>query len=290
MSKIDLYNLKASNTADNINESETTFDLKLTTSTTSQEGIIQGTVTSGTAVLPDATVKVFSSDGVPLYHANTGANGQYVISGVTKGSYLVTAAKQGYLTPAAVSVPVVANQPTTVPINLLVDSDATLNTLYGKILTPGASPSPIPQATVNVYKVATDSTRTIIASTRSNESGQYLFPYLVDGNYIIQAIKANYISQESATVTLSNAVKSSLNLFLTPLVTASYGTVSGFISDSVTGIGIPNAVVALYKVVNNVETIVQQTKTNANGRYLFGNVEDGTYRVKAFAQTNAPTA
>lgn len=288
MAKIDLYNLKASNTAENLNDSETTFDLKLTASTTSQEGIIQGTVTSGTTPISDATVKVFSSDGVPLYHANTGPNGQYVISGVTKGSYLVTAAKQGYLTPVATSVPVIANQPTTVPINLLVDTDATLNTLYGKILTPGSSPNPIPQATVNVYKVV-DSTRTIIATTKSNESGQYLFPYLQSGNYVVQATKANYISQESATVTLTNTEKVSLNVFLTPLVTASYGTVSGFISDLVTGVGIPSAVVGLYKVANNVETLVQQTKTNLNGRYLFGSVEDGTYLVKAFAQTNSPT-
>ena len=68
------------------------------------------------------------------------------------------------------------------------------------------------------------------------------------------------------------------------------GTVSGYITDQASSKPIPNAIVALYNVdASGQETLVQQTKTNANGRYLFGSVTSGTVVVKSFAQkTDTP--
>lgn len=288
MSKIDLYNLNASTPPiNNIGAAETNIDLTLTTSVLSQAGIIQGTVkTSGGDPIQDATIKVFSSTtGAPLYHGESGSNGKYVIPDVTKGTYAVTATKEGYLTPVVYSVTVLANQPTTQDITLAVDPDAVLNTIYGKILTTSSPASAIQGAIVNVYN--TDTTpRTIIATTQTNVSGQYLLPYLAAGNYEIEASKAKYVTAESTVSIPGSSQKVDLNINLTALDAANLGTVSGFITNSL-GSAIPNAVVGLYMVSGATETLVQQTKTNANGRYLFGRVENGDYVVKAFAQTNA---
>jgi hypothetical protein len=62
------------------------------------------------------------------------------------------------------------------------------------------------------------------------------------------------------------------------------GTVSGIITDSSTLLPIGSATVGLYEVAGTTETLIQLTKTNGAGRYLFGSVEAADYIVKAFAQ------
>lgn len=289
MSKIDLYNLQASTPSTSVGGQELNKDLELTTSVAGQSGIVQGTVTSGSSPVENATVKIFSSDGTPLYHANTNSQGKYVIPDVVKGTlaYVITATKEGYLTPVAIPLTVSTSQPTTVNISLTADTEATKNIIYGKILTPPPENAPIQQATVNVYQVV-DGKRTLIAATTTNTDGQYLFPYLINGDYVVEAFKANYLTNESALVNLSGSEKSKLNLALTPLATTKLGTVSGFINNAVTKAPIANAIVALYQIIGpNDEILIQQTKTNLNGRYLFGNVPDGTFIVKSFAQIDS---
>lgn len=64
------------------------------------------------------------------------------------------------------------------------------------------------------------------------------------------------------------------------------GTVSGVVKDHLTGQPVGNAIVALYLMTGQTERIVNMTRTNALGVYLFGNVGPGNYRVKATVQSN----
>jgi 5-hydroxyisourate hydrolase-like protein (transthyretin family) len=290
MAKIDQYNLKASTPSPISGNQELDKNLSLSVSLISNAGIVQGKVTTGTPAvdLADATVTVFSSSsGLPLYSANTNSNGFYNIPDVVAGSYFITATKQGYLTPIASSINVATNRPTERNISLVVDPSASLNTLYGKVRTAGTSPAPIDSATVTISQVV-DGEKNIVATTFTNTDGQYLLPDLPAGQYVVDAFKANYLSPESSQITLTNSQKAPLNISLTPLATAQFGTVSGFISSQTTGLPIANAVVGLYQIVGTEEILVQQTRTNTAGRYLFGSVADGTLVVKAIAQTDAP--
>jgi hypothetical protein len=78
----------------------------------------------------------------------------------------------------------------------------------------------------------------------------------------------------------------SLDLFLQVNTAQNVGTVGGIITDQTTLLPIANAFVALYSVVGGAETIVQIVRTNAGGRYLFGDIAEGEYIVKAIAQTD----
>ena len=60
--------------------------------------------------------------------------------------------------------------------------------------------------------------------------------------------------------------------------------VSGFIRDSVTSLPIQDAGVALYQLAGGVETVIDTTRTNVLGMYLFTNVQPGTYLVKSTKQ------
>jgi 5-hydroxyisourate hydrolase-like protein (transthyretin family) len=282
MASIDKYNLKASEQFSVSGTEEANEDLQLTVSTSSEEGVLTGTVTSEATPIEGAIVKVFDSADTPIAHAITNPQGKYTIAAIVKGTYKVTAAKNGYLTPLVIPVTVVANRPTTADISLTPDPDAALNTLYGIIREAGTL-TPLSGATVNTYWVE-DGTQTLISTTITNSDGQYLSPYLSDGNYVIVANKAGYDQTTSGTTTIAGAEIASLDMTLYANTTTNTGTVSGIITDSKTLLPIPFATVALYSVSGSTETLIKLTKANGAGRYLFGSVDASNYIVKAFSQ------
>lgn len=58
---------------------------------------VYGTVTDGTNPLPNATVKLFDSQGVPYRHVLTDTEGAYAFTNVPAGTYTVAAACAGHL-------------------------------------------------------------------------------------------------------------------------------------------------------------------------------------------------
>lgn len=283
MPKIDLYNLKASVEFPISGTQEATKSLQLTASASSEVGVLTGTVTSGTSPVADATVKVFDINDNPLYHGNTNPVGQYTIPDITSGTYKVTVAKNGYLTPDAVSVTVAANRPTTVNFSLTADPNAALNILFG-IVRQAVVLTPIAGATVNIFQIV-DSVMTLTATTLTNSTGQYLAPDLAAGNYVVVSNKSGYNQATSTAVTLTASDIEALDLAMTVNTATNTGTISGIISDASTLLPIPNAIVALYSVIGTTETVTRITRTNTGGRYLFGNVLTGDYIIKSFAQT-----
>ena len=285
MATIDKYNLKASPEFPISGTEEFTENFQLTASTASESGVLTGTVTTGTAPkvpVAGATVKVFNSSDVPVAHAVTNPEGKYTIASVVAGSYKVTAAKDGFLTPLVIPVTVAANRPTTVDISLLVDPDATLNTLFG-IVRAAITLTPLSGATVNTYSVV-GATQTLVSTTQTNSSGQYVSPYLADGDYVIVANLSGYDQTASSTTTLSDTEIAPLDIALNANTADNTGTISGIITDSTTLLPIGSATVALYEIIGTTETLIRLTKTNSAGRYLFGSVAASNYIVKAFAQ------
>lgn len=283
---IDQYNLKASAQFPIIGTEEITENLQLTASTASSSGVVTGTVTSGGTPVEGATVKIFDVNDNPVAHTLTNPLGKYTISEVVAGSYKITATKFTYLTPSTIPLTVIAGRPTTVDIVLTLDPDVSKNALYG-IIKQAVVLTPIEGATVNIFQV-TAGVQTLALTTLTNSSGQYFGPRLVTGNYVVIANKTGYELSESAPITLTGTDIEPLDLFLQVNTTQNVGTVSGIITNQATLLPIGNALVALYSIAGGVETIVQIVKTNAGGRYLFGNVTVGNYIVKALAQTDTP--
>lgn len=283
---IDQYNLKASVQFPITGTEEVTENLQLTASTASAAGIVTGTVTSGGTPVEGATVKIFDVNDNPIAHDITNPQGKYTIPDVTAGSYKITATKFTYLTPNAIPFTVTANRPTTVDIELTIDPDADKNALYG-FIKQAVVLTPIAGAIVNIFQVDAG-VQTLALTTITNSSGQYFGPRLVTGNYVVVANKIGYQQSTSSIVTLTGTDIDHLDLFLQVNTVQNVGTVSGIIRDQATQLPIPNALVALYLVDGGDETIVQIGRTNTGGRYLFGDVAEGEYIVKAIAQTDVP--
>ena len=62
---------------------------------------VYGVVTDGALPLPDATVKLFDSAGLPYLHTLTNAAGEYTLTGIPAGTYSIAAAKDGYFMSSA---------------------------------------------------------------------------------------------------------------------------------------------------------------------------------------------
>lgn len=261
---------------------EITQNLQLVVNPFATSGNLVGTVTSGGVGLSGATVKVYDINDNPIEHTNTGGTGQFTIANLPVGSYKVTAIKDGYLLPLTTPITILSNRNTTVTIILTADAEANLNVVYGIIRTTNGE-TPLNDAVVSLYS-NTLPDPTLIITTSTNDQGQYIFGLIPEGDYYVTAAKQGYYTNQSApfSITTNEFINSQISLIEDTL--SNTGTISGFIKESISNIPISSAGVALYLVTNGVETLVDTTRTNVSGKYLFANVNPGTYIIKSTKQ------
>lgn len=282
MAFIDIYTVGYTPQFDMVGREEITEDLDLTANPVVSSGILTGTVSSGGTGVPGATVKVFDVNDNPIAHTNTGGNGQYTIANLPAGSYKVTAIADGYLLPVPTPVSIQANKTTTADIDITADPEADLSVIYG-IIKSSIGEVPLVSASVSLYS-NTLPDPTLIISASTNDMGQYIFGLIPAGDYYLSASKLGYYPNQTAIINVTSNEIIDSDLTLTADAQANTGTVSGFIRDDTTGLPIQDAGVALYSIAGGVETVIDTTRTNVLGMYLFSNVNPGTYLVKSTKQ------
>ena len=236
-----------------------------------------GTVTDGTDPIPDATVKLFDSLGAPYQHTVTDKNGAYILEGIPAGTYTAASVKEGYLLSDATGV--VLTSGGTVQINLVSPPEATLSlgAIAGVVKTSdGQGEAPLAGAKISLLNAANE----VVATTYSVDDGEFAFYDLADGAYTLMASATGYFSTAPMAVTILGG--SIANVTLTMVVDSrTYnGTVSGIIRDQ-KGNAVAGCFVGLFQVTAGQELLIATTKTNADGKYLFGGVTGGEYLVKA---------
>ena len=236
-----------------------------------------GTVTDGTDPIPDATVKLFDSLGAPYQHTVTDKNGAYTLEGIPAGTYTVAGVKEGYL--LSDSMGVILSGGDTIQVNLVCTPDASLalGSIAGVVQTlVNLVQTPLAGAKITLRNAANE----VVATTYSVDDGEFAFYDLADGAYTLMASATGYFSTAPMAVTILGG--SIANVTLTMVVDSrTYnGTVSGIIRDQ-KGNAVAGCFVGLFQVTAGQELLIATTKTNADGKYLFGGVTGGEYLVKA---------
>jgi len=285
MASIDIYNIGYTQQFNVVGREELTKNLDLTTNTISTSGNLTGIVSSDGTGVSGATVKVYDVNDNPIEHTNTGSDGQYTIANLPVGSYKVTAIKDGYILPTTKAISIQSNKTTTADIDIDEDPNANLSVIYGIIRTLNGE-TPIENAVVSLYDDG-QSEPELINTVTTNDKGQYIFAYVPAGEYYVAVSKAGYYPSQTAIIDVDSKELIDSDVTLTEDPLANTGTISGFIKDTSTGRPIEDASVALYSIVNGVESIVDTTRTNVTGMYLFSNVNPGTYLVKSTKQEEA---
>ena len=279
----DKYQLSVS-TPVTVNGDEKNISLELTESAAATTGTVTGVVYDSVllgATVTGATVKLFTPAGVPVMHTTSGANGQYTISDVPPGTYLIGAVKDGYLMSVGDTIVVTVLLPVIKAMVLLPDANKDQGAIYG-IVTSSTTSQSLNDVDVALYAKEDQSQ---VAVTATIMDGEYVLEDLNPGTYTILFSKSGYDASTPATVTVTAGASTSLPAALTPSSEVEGGTISGIIADtSDLHLPIIGAFVGLYTAVASApEELIAVTYTNTEGKYMFGGIEAGDYIVKAKA-------
>lgn len=284
MPETDLYFLGASPPAPmpSIN-GELDFDLQLELAPAPTNRVVQGTVKDpdGNPV-EGATVKILSAAQFnPVNHTHSNPSGRYIFNQLAPGSYLITAKAPGFVAPLVQAFTLPQSGTLSIDINLLpFPVGFHINAIFG-IVRNNQTNEPIANASVTLNNI-TEGTPVLFATTISNAEGQYAVGNLPLGTYTVQATAMGFNASDVINVPIEGDVFAPADVFLTVNTTDTLGTVSGVITDKTKGLPISGAIVGLYQIVNEQETLIEITRTQTNGFYIFVDVPANiTYRIKA---------
>ncbi len=239
-----------------------------------QAGVEGRVVDSSGTPIEGATVKLFDLDFNPIIHTTTDVYGLYLFSDLEAGEYLIYATKDKYgiSTKATVTVETeMVSQPNIVLTKVLNDEDAIL---YGVI--KDTEGNVVDSLIINLYLDGE-----LKYTTTSADDGEYIIYGIEAGEYTVEAFNDLYKYSGTYKITFAAGVIVDANITVTAYGTDLNGTINGVITQKETNTPISGAFVAVYKIVNDVETLVTGTLTDEDGRYFFGDLKEGQYIVKA---------
>lgn len=114
-------------------------------------------------------------------------DGEYLFYGVVAGNYIIKATKQGYSASSDVSITAVNGSIINTDIRLIVNPETNVGTISGIVK---HNSNVVPQCFVGLYAVSGESehkTETLIATTKTNNNGMYMFGDVATGNYKVKA-------------------------------------------------------------------------------------------------------
>jgi len=229
-------------------------------------GTIAGTVMSASSGMPISSALIqVSSGSTVIYSALTNGSGNYTITGVSAGSYTVTAAASTYDT-AAVGAIVASSMTTTVNFSLESSPGAISGTV-----TSAATGLPISGALVEANLGSI-----VVGSAITDNSGHYSILGVAPGSYIVDAYAATYQTATTGAIVLADET-TTVNFSLE----SSPGTLSGIVTSAMGGSPIVGALVQVL-----FDDIVLDTAlTDSSGNYTITGLAPGSYTVTAAAAT-----
>ncbi|GMK42639.1 hypothetical protein PCCS19_56990 [Paenibacillus sp. CCS19] len=229
-----------------------------------EPGIILGKVAPA---IGGALVQLFNSNNILISTAITDPQGSFGFLGEAVGAYYLTAIADGFTSQVA-GATVTSNQTTQVTINLTPNPGS----IAGAVVDTAGNP--IPTAVVKVLN--------------SNESIRGSSPAQGDGSYVVEGIPVGTKTVIASAPNFSNQVK---GLTINPgqdvtqfnfVLQADPGTVSGQITDSVSGLVIPGANIEI-RADEASGLAVSAVASTPFGNYQFTGLAPGSYTVIAKA-------
>ena len=182
---------------------------------------------------------------------------------------------------SAVGVTLTEGGSAEVPLVCTADATLSLGTIAG-VLSAVALQGTKPLAGAKITLL--DLAGTVVASTYTADDGEFVFYDVADGAYKLMAAADGYLASAPTAVTILKGSIANVTMTMEVDARTYNGTVSGVIRNA-SGAAVAGCFVGLYQVTRvgetSVETLIATTKTNAEGKYLFGGVIGGQYLVKA---------
>ena len=281
----------------NVDENEAKTDINFVLD---EGGSISGTIVAEESGEPlkDVHVAAFLPVAPNVkFHTLTDDQGNYKLTGLLSGYYIVAANKAGYLgemyddarridqaTPVQVTMP---DETTGIDFALGITSAIT------GVITSEVDGSPIEGATVGVTSLITNRPNPIkhfIRVTKTNENGEYSLQ--VPAGYYLLVAKAKGFAEEwyedaanpadATPVQVQEDQHTEINMALSPL-----GSITGLVVDEQTGEPIAGAKVNAYLERKHHRRFYKAV-TGEDGTYTLANLPAGNYIVEAHAEGYLP--
>lgn len=263
---------------------EIRIDLELEDNVIGDSGTVFGRVLDidGDGV-PGVTIKLTDGDLNPEYHVVTDFAGQYTIDDVEANKqYLILAVKNGY--DLKQGTPFIMQPQQQIERDfVLTSSPEEDNALVaGDII--NAEGQKLQGVTVRLYDNI-GAEPALLKTTHTNEFGQYAFFDIQQGSYLITSSLLGYHTTEVSFIIEQQDKVRNINLTMLVDPETRKGTINGIINDS-EGLPIAGAFVILFQIYVDAEdreylVPIRRTLTNSEGLYLFEQVPEGHYKVKA---------
>lgn len=224
-------------------------------------GRITGTVTP---ILTNTVVELRDSNNVFVDSFLTNPDGTYSFENLAPGTYTVTASAQNFA--SAQGGATVISGGTTVVNLTLIPNPAIVS---GQITQPGGAP--IPTAVVQLL----DQNGILVATGSADSSGIYTIGNVPPGSYTVVASAPGFGQQIQGITVGPGQLLPDVNFVLT----ANPGSVTGVVTDRVTGDALGGASIVILDATTQLP--VATTTASNSGGYVIGDLAPGTYIVTA---------
>ncbi|MGB2696630.1 MAG: carboxypeptidase regulatory-like domain-containing protein [Candidatus Zixiibacteriota bacterium] len=252
------------------------IDFALTPTGSPEYGSISGWVSDDQTGLPIIMAHVIATglDNRCVGEAWSDSNGYYILEDLCVGIWRVQVSKSGYYTqvyPDTVSV--FADQ-TTPDIDFALTPVGEMGSISGRVTDQGTD-LPLPMAHLLAY----DSTH-IIGDAWTDTAGLYLMQNLPAGQYIVAVHKDGYQDEVYPESVIINEGQNTtdIDFALTPGGAPDYGSISGRVTDQVTG----RPLMGTHLVATGLDTYCfGEAWSDSNGYYIIENLCAGIWQVQA---------
>jgi hypothetical protein len=221
------------------------------------QGSIGGTVTNSVTTLPISGASITCTGTPTCSGTTTAANGTYALSSLTEGIYQVTASAPGYAT-STTPVSVTAGATVTGANFALIPATGSIT---------GRVTDKVTSANIAGASVTCTGTPTCSGTTTATD-GTYTLSNLAAGTYTVQVVASGYGTQSASVPVTAGLATQNFNLVPNP------GSITGTVTDSVTGVPISGASVTCTGTLT-----CTPTATGSDGTYTLSNLTEGTYQV-----------
>lgn len=228
----------------------------------SNPGSVSGVVRDSKTLAPiSGTIVALDINGVKTFTSFSDSQGNYLISGITPGSYIIQAQAEGFET-KPLGVIIVADQ--------TIEADILLDKSPGKVLglITDEHGDPIANAFIEVK-----SNGLSVGSTHSDSLGNYSIQGLSEGSYTIQVQAQNYGTVVGGL--LITALQTSVKNFI---LIENPGSVAGTILD-----GQNHPILGSVTLLDTSGSVISSVFADQNGQFILSGIASDTYVIKVSA-------
>ncbi len=281
----DYYTLESSTIFNVSPFEEVQIDLKLKKAPTRYTTLLLGCVSYHCTPIINATIKILDLNFKPLFHTVTNKYGLYKFYNIlAPGEYYVIVSSDDYITSDTKTITIKNKKICRCDFELRKNPICKNAILYGTV------EDSINNKFISNTKITLldKNSNYIVATTYTNDLGQYLIYNIIQNEYILTAEHSEYVKLKSYPILIDSPDKIQLNLYMLKNPLLENGTVSGVIKFN--NNPQPHIPVFLCSIENqNTFKVINVQLTNEKGLYLFSNVLSGKYVIKAKLQNGTET-